>query len=62
MGVAVSVNTCTSASELFSCSLWRRQNAVLIDDQEAEIAESDGLGEQRVGTDEISTSPVESAP
>ena len=52
IGVAVSVSTCTSARSAFSRSLWATPKVLLlVDDDEAEIAELDLLAEERMGAD-----------
>ena len=53
IGVAVSVSTCTSARSCFQLFLVRdAEMLLLVDDDEAEILELDGLAEQRMGADD----------
>ena len=53
IGVADSVSTCTSARSSFSRSLWRdAEMLLLVDHDEAEVLERDGLAEHRVGADD----------
>ena len=53
IGVAVSVRTCTSARSCLSFSLCvDAEMLLLVDDEQAEVPEPDGLAEQRMGADD----------
>ena len=53
IGVALSVSTCTSDTQLLQPLLVRDAEVLLfVDDQEAEVPELDRLAEQRMGADD----------
>ena len=53
IGVAVSVSTCTSARSCLELFLMRdAEMLLLVDDDQPEILELDGLAEERVGADD----------